>query len=154
MEMRPRTPADDDAIDALLTCVFAGTEEARLVKLLRKQAAMACELVADDNGLVGYAALSRMTAPDQWLALAPVGVAKARQGRGIAAQIVRALLFDAPSPVVVVGKPSYYERFGFSASSARDLRSLYPLAYTAIYPSDTCVPSGTELIYPRAFQDI
>lgn len=154
MELRPRKPADDRAIDALLTQAFAGNQEARLVQLLRKQDAMVSELVADDNGLVGYAALSRMKAPDRWLALAPVGVAKSHQRKGIASQVVRALLFDAPSPVVVLGNPSYYERFGFSVSSARDLRSPYPIAYTAIYPSDTPVPSGTELIYPKAFQDI
>jgi putative acetyltransferase len=154
MELRARKPTDDSAIDDLLIAAFAGVEEARLVDLLRDEGAMVTELVAEDDGLVAYAALSRMKAPEGWLALAPVGVFPTRQKTGIAAQIIRALLFDALSPVVVMGKPSYYERFGFSVSSACDLRSAYPLAYTAIYPADTPVPSGTELIYPRAFQDI
>ena len=154
MELRPRKPSDDGAIDDLLIAAFAGIEEARLVGLLRDEGAMTAELVAEDDGLVGYAALSRMKAPDGWLALAPVGVLPTRQRTGIAAQLIRALLFDASNPVVVLGKPSYYERFGFSVSSACDLRSIYPLAYTAIYPSDTPVPPGTELIYPKAFQDI
>lgn len=154
MELRARKPTDDSAIDDLLIAAFAGIEEARLVGLLRDEGAMLAELVAEDDGLVGYAALSRMKAPEGWLALAPVAVLPTRQRTGIAAQIIRALLFDAPSPVVVLGKPSYYKRFGFSVSSACDLRSAYPLAYTSFYPADTPVPSGTELIYPRAFQDI
>ncbi|MFT5061272.1 MAG: putative acetyltransferase [Dinoroseobacter sp.] len=154
MELRARKPTDDSAIDDLLIAAFAGIEEARLVGLLRDEGAMVTELVAEDDGLVAYAALSRMKAPEGWLALAPEAVLPTRQRTGIAAQIIRALRFDALSPVVVLGKPSYYERFGFSVSSACDLRSAYPLAYTAIYPEDTPVPSGTELIYPRAFQDI
>lgn len=151
MELRARKPTDDSAIDDLLIAAFAGIEEVRLAGLLRDEGALMAELVVEDNGLVGYAALSRMKAPEGWLALAPAGVFPTRRKTGIAAQIIRALLLDALSPVVVLGKPSYYERFGFSVSSACDLRSAYPLAYTAIYPADTPVPSGTELIYPRAF---
>jgi predicted N-acetyltransferase YhbS len=51
------------------------------------------------------------------LAVAPLAVLPARQGRGIGARLMSQLLEEAETAgwraVVLLGSPSYYERFGF-----------------------------------------
>jgi putative acetyltransferase len=57
--------------------------------------------------------------------LAPVSVQADRQRKGIGADLVReglaALRAQRCEAVIVVGHPSYYARFGFSAALARKL---------------------------------
>lgn len=57
---------------------------------------------------------------------------------------------DFPSTLVVVGKPSFYERAGFSQVRAAALTSDYPLEYTLIARPGDDVPTD-RLIYPAAF---
>ncbi|MFZ0251424.1 MAG: GNAT family N-acetyltransferase, partial [Acidimicrobiales bacterium] len=49
--------------------------------------------------------------------VAPVGVATARQGRGVGSALVAALLSAAEERhwplLLLLGEPAYYERFGF-----------------------------------------
>ncbi|MDC0658156.1 N-acetyltransferase [Leisingera sp. SS27] len=55
-----------------------------------------------------------------------------------------------PETIVVLGKPSFYGRYGFSLERAQKLKSPYPLEYTLILRRGDDVPEA-ELIYPRAF---
>ncbi|UWQ78142.1 N-acetyltransferase [Leisingera sp. S132] len=55
-----------------------------------------------------------------------------------------------PETIVVLGKPSFYGRYGFSRERAQKLKSPYPLDYTLILRRGDDVPEA-ELIYPRAF---
>ncbi|KIC12241.1 GNAT family acetyltransferase [Leisingera sp. ANG-M1] len=55
-----------------------------------------------------------------------------------------------PETIVVLGKPSFYGRYGFSLERAQKLKSPYPLKYTLILRHGDDVPEA-ELIYPRAF---
>lgn len=55
-----------------------------------------------------------------------------------------------PETIVVLGKPSFYGRAGFSLERARRLSSPYPVEYTLILRRGDDVPE-TELIYPKAF---
>jgi putative acetyltransferase len=55
-----------------------------------------------------------------------------------------------PGTIVVLGKPSFYGRHGFSLARARKLKSPYPLEYTLILRRGDDVPEA-ELVYPRAF---
>ena len=60
---------------------------------------------------------------------------------------------NAPETIVVLGKPSFYGRYGFSLERARKLKSPYPLEYTLILRRGEDVPEA-ELIYPRAFSEV
>ncbi|KIC35538.1 GNAT family N-acetyltransferase [Leisingera sp. ANG-M7] len=58
-----------------------------------------------------------------------------------------------PRTIVVLGKPSFYGRYGFSLERARKLKSPYPLEYTLILRRGDDVPEA-ELVYPRAFSSL
>lgn len=57
-----------------------------------------------------------------------------------------------PKTIVVLGKPTFYGRFGFSRARAQKLRSPYPIEYTLILRRGDDSPDET-LIYPAAFSD-
>jgi putative acetyltransferase len=48
-----------------------------------------------------------------------------------------------PTAIVVLGKPSFYGRWGFSLEQAQKLRSPYPLEYTLILQRGEEVPEET-----------
>jgi putative acetyltransferase len=58
-----------------------------------------------------------------------------------------------PVAIVVLGKPSFYARAGFSLERAQNLISPYPLDQTLILKQGDDVPQG-RLIYPAAFSKI
>ncbi|WP_264210477.1 GNAT family N-acetyltransferase [Leisingera thetidis] len=58
-----------------------------------------------------------------------------------------------PETIVVLGKPSFYGRCGFSLERAQKLRSPYPLDCTLILRRGDDLPEA-ELVYPRAFSDL
>jgi putative acetyltransferase len=174
--------ADADEVEALLLAAFPGPEEAALVRALRAEGAMVAEWVMRWQGRIGaYAGISRMVAPAGWFALAPVAVLPEWQNGALAAdrpglqnhfrfgsRIVRqaASLFvdhadllrktwalDAAPTLVVVGKPSFYARCGFSAKRAARLRSPWPAANTLIAREGQDIPEE-RLVYPRAFDGL
>lgn len=155
--MRPVRAEDHAAIDALLRAAFPTPAEARLVQSLRTSGQIEVELVMPwPAGLVGYLALSRMEAPSGWLALAPVAVAPAWQGKRLGSRmVVGALRLMAIKGVttVVLGAPSFYARAGFSLARAAHLTSPYPRDQTLIARSGMDSPRET-LIYPAAFAQI
>jgi putative acetyltransferase len=57
-----------------------------------------------------------------------------------------------PETVIVLGRPSFYARWGFDKARAQKLSSPYPLEYTLILRRGDDIPSET-LIYPKAFSD-
>ena len=106
-----------------------------------------------EGGLPGYLALSRLVAPAGWLALAPVAIAPAWHRRGLGTRLVammmRLLAIKAQS-VMVVGKPSFYERCGLSVAGAAGLRSPYPAYVTAFAGPGDDLPVA-QVVYPDAF---
>ena len=170
---------DEEEIAALLVAAFGRSDEADLVLRLRADGDMWVELVKPWFGaIVGYAALSRMRAPEGWACLAPLAVLPSFQ-RGAAApdesqrrfyaigtRLVReiATIVDCseqlraggpivPTTIVVVGRPSFYERAGFSAARAQSLTSPYPLEYTLIARPGDDTPAEA-LVYPPAFSGL
>jgi len=169
-------PQDYAEIEALLVEAFGGHDEAMLVRQLRSDGSMWREEVKPWQGVIaGYLALSRMRAPEGWACLAPVAVlpkfqngaaapSKAMQrtfavGTRLVRELVDSLdLFarwrsegkDVPSTIVVLGKPSFYERAGFSLARAQRLTSPYPIDHTLIARPGDDVPEET-LVYPPAF---
>jgi putative acetyltransferase len=152
--MRAMRTVEADQVDALLRQAFAGDSEARLVRDLRASAQIEMEMVLPWEGeVLGYLALSRLVAPQGWLALAPVAIAPAWQGRGLGARLVAMtmkLVAIKAQSVVVIGKPSFYARAGFSVARATGLRTPYPAHVTGFAGPDNDLPVA-EVTYPDAF---
>lgn len=153
--MRAARPADHAAIDSLLRAAFPTHAEARLVQTLRAAGALEMELVLPDDeaALAGYLALSRMTAPEGWLCLAPLAIAPQWQGRGLGQRLTKAALKLTAikgQTVTVLGDPGFYGLCGFSQTRAARLSSPYPIAHTLIAGPGEEAPEAS-LIYPAAF---
>lgn len=154
MTIRPATATDYGAIARLLEAAFGQPDEARLVEALRAEGAMAREWVIANphEEIRAYLALVRMKEPEGWLALAPVAVEPGSQGLGLGGRLIHTALGVVESPVVVLGEPDYYARFGFSVGRAAQLVSPYPLEYTALYePDPSGEPPVARLVYADAF---
>lgn len=144
------------AVDALLREAFGGDAEVRLVHALRKSGKMMGEMVLPyEGGVVGYAALSQMTAPKGWLALAPVAIAQDMRGRRHGVRMIGLITEWAritQTPLVVVGPRGFYEKAGFSHAHAQGLETPYPQDDTMIAGIDG-IPYE-RLVYPKAFKDL
>jgi len=176
-------PQDAGEVDRLLRAAFPGPEEAALVRQLRAEGEMVSERIIRWQGRIGaYAGISRMIAPEGWFALAPVAVRPEWQngafrsdrpgleeGFRFGTQIVQrtASMYidfghvlrrelqpkDGKPTLVVLGKPSFYARCGFSRERAARLTSPYPISHTLIARSGEDIPEGT-LVYPSAFDGV
>ncbi|MDT0274992.1 ribosomal protein S18-alanine N-acetyltransferase [Blastococcus goldschmidtiae] len=140
--LRPMRLADLDAVMALEEELFApDTWTAAMYREELAQTGTRHYLVADDEGaVVGYAGL---IAYDDEAHVATIGVAGARQGEGIGAQLLDALLAEADrrSPVVLLEvradnehAQELYRRRGFTEIGRR--RGYYQ-------------PSGTDAVVMR-----
>lgn len=132
MLIRQETSADLDAIDAVHRAAFreqaaAGSEpvEVALVHALRGDSGWVGELslVAEDEtgSVVGHVVCTEGRLGDAAaLGLGPIGVLPDRQGHGVGAALMHAVLGAADAlgyPVVVLlGHLDYYPRFGFLAA--------------------------------------
>jgi putative acetyltransferase len=174
---------DHDEVDALLRAAFPGPEEAMLVRDLRCAGVLVSEQIIRWQGRIGaYAAISRMVAPEGWFALAPVavlpewqngalGIKGANAGERLpchfGTKLVSRLaaMFNAPSlpeargprdgkpTLVVLGKPTFYARCGFSSDRAARLVSDYPVDHLLIARPGDDVPE-VRLVYPPAFDRV
>lgn len=127
--MRPQRPEDRGGVREVLTTAFGRAVVADLAEGLQDAAAGAhgVSLVAElDGTVVGHVQLSRswVDAPERLLevlVLSPLGVAPARQRKGIGGQLVTRALAEAArlaAPLVFLeGSPNYYPRFGFEPGS-------------------------------------
>jgi putative acetyltransferase len=155
--------AECAAIAAVIEIAFSGSEEAELVVKLRNDGLALVSLVAEIDGvIVGHIMFSRMWISTRSglvpaVALAPMAVLPEHQRKGIGQSLVRYglhILRDRrESIVIVVGHPSYYPRFGFSADTASRLQSPFPReAFMAmeLHPGALDGIEGS-VVYPPAF---
>ena len=153
---RDMARAEEPEVDALLRAAFEGDAEVRLVHALRKAGQMVGEMVLPwDGGVIGYAGLVQMTAPQGWIALAPVAVDARHRNRGYGKRMVGLISEWARitrTPIVVVGQRNFYERAGFSHAQAQALSTPYGAENTLIAGVDGAPME--ELIYPKAFRDL
>lgn len=149
--IRAESGRDHSPLAALLTRAFGGSDEARLVERLRADGDLALSLVASAaDTLLGHVALSPLTAEGPALALAPLAVHPALQGRGIGTALMRAALAAFPRhAIVVLGDPAYYRRFGFRPA---DLDSTYAGPHLMILGPK--LPAGSRIDYAPAFAAI
>ena len=154
---RPLQPGEDAAAADLVALAFGGTDEVRLMDLLRQEGSMVGEMVLPlGEALIGYYALSVMRGPKDWLCLAPVAIHPEHQGRGHGRRMIGQLTEwarIAGQTVVVLGQPEFYESAGFSRARAARLSSPYPITHTLLAGPGEDVPEET-LIYPKAFDRI
>lgn len=151
-QMRAEMDHDRDAVSDLLRLAFGGTDEARLVEMLRGDGHLALSLVAVAAGtVIGHVALSPVVADIPALALAPVAVHPAMQGRGIGAALIRAAQERfADHAIIVLGDPEYYSRFGFVPV---DLASPYAGPHL-MGTGCEALPAGSRIAHAPAFSMI
>jgi putative acetyltransferase len=158
LTVRAKTAWDGDAVARLLAESFPTGAEAVLAARLWKDGDMALSLVGETaDGIVAYAAYSRMTAPFRAIGLSPVATRADARGSGHASALIRKGLEMARTEgwqaCFVLGNPKFYGRFGFSADLARGFRCKYSSpSFMCAGLQDGELPSlSGEVAYAKAF---
>jgi len=156
--IRRLKPEDMDAVAALNTLAFGGTEEAAIVRHLHADHDSLLSLVAHrDEALVGHIEFFRILIDGQPSAvgLGPMSVAPGMQKHGIGSSLVRmGLLVMAgrgESLVFVLGHPEFYTKLGFSAELARPFKAPWAGSAFMAQAVNAGAPEKGELTYPAAF---
>lgn len=167
LEIRDETPEDAVSVAEVNRLAFSGEVEVGLIDRLRRDGDVFCSLVAvAGREVVGHALFSRARLEIAGnavpaVALGPVAVRPDRQGLGTGSALIRRGLDlcreRGAAAAVVLGHPSYYPRFGFSAERARGLESPYAGsdAFMAMELSEGALGEGTGTVsYASAFADL
>jgi putative acetyltransferase len=146
---------DVPAIHTVHASSFPTDAEARLVDLLRQSMRLTVSLVAvADGSVVGHVAFSPVTVATGavGVGLGPVAVVQSHRRKGIAAQLIEAGLGECRALgmgwAVVLGKPAYYQRFGFRAASAFGLSDEFKggPAFQVVELLPGGLPSGAGMV--------
>lgn len=163
MDIKVAIEADLPAITKLHDYAFGTPHEGKLVVDLTHADLAAVSLVAREEGtIVGHILFSPLVIEIDddtvmGLALAPLAVLPARQNRGIGTALTRAGLVAAAQhgwqAVVVLGQPSYYQRFGFSAPLAAGFQTPFAGPHLMALELSGGVLSGRKgkIIYAAPF---
>jgi putative acetyltransferase len=159
--IRPSTPADTSALEALYAAAFPDEDLVPLVRALLVEPAGVISLVAEEGGaLAGHVAFTLCGVEEQDVRaalLGPLCAAPDRQGRGIGSALVQAGLerlgANRVSAVLVLGDPAYYGRFGFTAGHSIAAPYDLPLDYAAGWQAlsldaDKALPPGRLSVPP------
>lgn len=160
--IRQEMPSDvqgihDVTMAAFLDAPHTDHTEQFIVKALRESGVLAISLVAEEDGeLVGHVALSPVTISDEsmnWYGLGPISVAPNKQGNGIGSKLmhgaIQALKEIDAYGCVLLGEPSYYQRFGFKVRDGLILPDVPPEYFLALLLQGE-VPQG-RVTYHQAF---
>jgi putative acetyltransferase len=152
---------DYPTIHAVETAAFGRELEAEIVAGVRAEGAALVELVAEADGeIVGHVLFSRMTThpPRRVVGLGPVAVRPDHQGQGVGEALCRAGIEAVQAlgaeAIVVLGHPTYYPRFGFSAEAAKLIASPFAgnPAFMAMELEPGALAEPIEVAYPAAFR--
>ena len=129
------TPADQDAIEALLDRAFGPGRFVKSSERVRELAEFAPELsfcAWDDGKLLGVVRLWRVRFGDKPVAfLGPLAVEHDERSGGVGGMLVRRACQAARNAgehaVLLVGDPPYFARFGFAAEPAARVRMPSPV---------------------------
>lgn len=137
--IRVEQPGDIPHIRDIVAHAFGQRAEADLVDQLRADGDVLVSLVAvgERGELTGHILFSRLPIEGakgrvvtEAAALAPLAVRPEHQRKGVGSALVkagiRACTARGLAAIIVVGDPAFYRRSGFSAETARGLRSPYP----------------------------
>jgi putative acetyltransferase len=153
--VRDERPEDRDAVRRVEVAAFERDVEADLVDVLRDDPAWEVSLVAEDDGeVVGHLLLTRARLGEagELLALGPVAVLPERQRGGVGGALMRSALERAGGPVVLLGHPDYYVRFGFEPAAPRGITNQWGLTGPEWMVRGDA-PAGLVL-YPQPFADL
>lgn len=163
MIIRPAHAADAPGIRRLLIAAFGGEVEADLVDRLRADDHLALALVAEDDGVSGYAGFPRLTVDDDGrtcdaAGLAPLAVLPGRQKQGIGSALIQEghrLLAQRGCPLVfVLGDPAYYTRLGYGLAAAVPFASPYTGPHFMALRLNENAPRAGKVRYPAAFDGL
>lgn len=134
MNIRETTADDHDLVHALVEAAFGQKAEADLVDALRASGDAVIDLIVESGGrIVGHILLSKLQAPANCAALAPVSVAPDSQNQGIGSALIRDAIGRAKragwSAIFLLGDPAYYARFGFDVDKGARFETEYPAEY-------------------------
>jgi putative acetyltransferase len=158
--IRLARPADHPAIRAILDAAFGRGHEGDIVEHLRADGDVMFELVEEMDGeLSGHLVFSRLWADSEKLyaALGPLSVRPDVQNSGSGERLTRAGLDTAREfgahAVIVLGHPTYYPRFGFSAEAAQQVNCPYSglPAFMALALESGALDHPLTVAYPDAF---
>lgn len=145
MNIRRERPGEEIRIRVIYETAFETTAEADVVESLRAESSPYLGLVAEEDGaILGHLVLTEVVVETHagrmtGLGLAPLGVAKGAQGKGIGSALVRAAIDEARGHgsdfLVILGDPKFYTRFGFvQAAPALRWKSRDFDPYFMVYP--------------------
>ncbi|HWA61250.1 MAG TPA: N-acetyltransferase [Caulobacteraceae bacterium] len=159
MTVRDATPADYAAIRPIVAAAFGRDMEADIVEGVRAEGAVLVELVAEDGRVEGHVLFSRMRCdpPKLVAGMGPVSVLPERQDAGLGGAMIRAGIEACRAAgceaIVLLGHPTYYPRFGFSAETARAIVSPYAgsPAFMAMELKPGALAQPIRIDFPAAF---
>lgn len=153
--VREARPSDLPRILEVHRAAFPTPVESDLVAALLEGGCAPVSLVALADAMVaGHVLLSLADVVDAdrtarpVLALAPLAVAPASQGRGLGSELVTASLDTARSlgapAVIVLGHPGYYPRFGFVEAMPLGIQPPFPEVPSEAWMVVETAPGGLE----------
>jgi putative acetyltransferase len=145
--VRAEEPGDRVASLEVERLAFGSEEEPRIVTSKRDEEGSFALVAEQDGRVVGHIQFSRAWIGESAaLALGPVAVLPARQGRGIGSALIRAGLEEAKArgevAVILLGSPVFYRRFGFAPGSVLGLRN----PYAGVQPNGFVVEEGDFML--------
>ncbi len=160
LAIRPETPADAAAIDAVTRAAFLVHPHSRqteqfIIRELRTAGALSVSLVAEEAGrVVGHIAFSPVRLADGtpgWYGMGPVSVAPDRQRAGTGSALVEAglawLRGLGAQGCMLVGDPAFYGRFGFVQTTGLELESV-PAEFFLALSFGASLPTGRVDFHP------
>ena len=147
IEVREARPEDRERVRAVEEAAFGRPDEADIVDALRGDPAWALSLVAlADGELVGHLLFSR---GDRAMTLGPLAVLPSHQRSGVGSALMREGLERVDEPVVLLGHPDYYSRFGFRPAAPLGITNQWRIEDPAWMVRGELEPC--EVTYPTAF---
>lgn len=130
IELLPLSGCDPQAVELLLDVAFGEDRHGRTAYKLREGVGFTDHLsfaLVDDGVLVGSIqcwplALTHENGMAPLLLVGPVAVSPERQNKGLGHKLMNAMLAayrPSDEPMVMIGDPEYYERFGFNAKATQ-----------------------------------
>jgi putative acetyltransferase len=146
--VREERREDHGAVRHVEVSAFGRVAEADIVDALREDPAWALSLVAEVDGkVVGHLLFSRGTRGV--MCLGPLAVLPSHQRSGVGTALMREGLARIEGPIVLLGHPEYYPRFGFRPAFPLGVTNQWGIEAPAWMIRGLLEPG--EVRYPTAF---
>lgn len=165
LTIRPERREDHQAIHdvtqrAFAQVPYADGDEQLLPDRFRRHGALACCLVAEQNGeVVGQVTLTHARAADGspgWFTLGPIAVDPPCQSQGIGGQLINAAIIwmrgQQGSGCILLGNPAYYSRFGWQPCPGLAPEGI-PADYFQVLPFGMVEPMAVFAFDPLFFAE-